>query len=239
MDSFFVIYKDYILKSVPKNQVYIMQCYLDFIILGIKAATNPKISTQTKLKKFDLLYRQIFKSCAIKNNLITKLQQNFIKENISLSLISDMINALKQLALQEQPDGKTQIYIMQLFINPLARMIMVLNNLNMSIYMPFISLLMGGGVISLFQTGKVSDRRFYTSKLNGFIKDGQILPMLIKNKCFKFKICFFVMMINSYAQKIKRKEQLKLTIIDSSKILMYACAKWLFTRVKTLNLKGI
>ena len=56
MDSFFVIYKDYILKSVPKNQVYIMQCYLDFIILGIKAATNPKISTQTKLKKFDLLY---------------------------------------------------------------------------------------------------------------------------------------------------------------------------------------
>ena len=71
MDSFFVIYKDYILKSVPKNQVYIMQCYLDFIILGIKAATNPKISTQTKLKKFDLLYRQIFKSCAIKNNLIT------------------------------------------------------------------------------------------------------------------------------------------------------------------------
>ena len=76
----FALFEKYIIKSVPKSQQNIILLYLRFAKLGIKSAQNEQISSDIRLKKFDLLYRQIFKPCALKNNLIAKLQQAFINE---------------------------------------------------------------------------------------------------------------------------------------------------------------
>ena len=46
-------------------------------------------------------------------------------------------------------------------------------------------------------------------------------------------------LLNVYIDKIKRKEPLNLTKIDLIKILVYAILKCLFTRVRTLNVKGV
>ena len=66
MDKFFNTFYEYLLKSVPQKSVKLMTCYADFVKLGIKAAYNKQIKTEIKLKKFDLLYKQIFKHRFIK-----------------------------------------------------------------------------------------------------------------------------------------------------------------------------
>ena len=240
MDKFLASYKNYLLKSVPENKKYLMQCYIDFILLAVKSAYNKQIKYQIKIKKFDLLYRQIFKNCIFKNNIIHKLQQQFVKENISLSLMTDIIKACKYSADDSYgQDNKHRIYCMEMFVGPLARFIMVLNNLNMSVYIPFVALMMGAALVSMYQHNNITDRKFYTNKLNGFLKDAKILPMLIQNRILRFKICYFLMLSDAYIGKIKRKEQLKITIIDLVKILLYALTIWLFTRVRTLNVRGV
>ena len=123
MDNFFALFEQYIIKSVPKSQQNIILLYLYFAKLGIKSAQNEQIKPEIRLKKFALLYQQIFKPCALKNNLIAKLQQAFIKENISLSLLSDMVTSFKKLVLQKD----NNLHFMQLFTSSIARMIMVLN----------------------------------------------------------------------------------------------------------------
>ncbi|MBE6450892.1 MAG: hypothetical protein E7016_02880 [Alphaproteobacteria bacterium] len=228
MDNFFALFEKYIIKSVPESQQNIILLYLRFAKLGIKSAQNEQISSDIRLKKFDLLYRQIFKPCALKNNLIAKLQQAFINENISLSLLSDMVTSFKKLVLKKDDN----LHFMQLFTSLTARMIMVLNNLNMSVYMPFASLTMCAGLISFNDKNQLS-------KLYGFLKDAQILPMLIKYAKLRFKVCYFVKLLNVYIDKIKRKEPLNLTKIDLSKILVYALFKYFFTKVRTLNVKGV
>lgn len=228
MDNFFALFEQYIIKSVPKSQQNIILLYLCFAKLGIKSAQNEQIKPEIRLKKFALLYQQIFKPCALKNNLIAKLQQAFIKENISLSLLSDMVTSFKKLVLQKD----NNLHFMQLFTSSIARMIMVLNNLNVSVYMPFTSLTMCAALISFNDKNQLN-------RLCGFLKDAQILPMLIRNTKLRFKVCYFVKLLNIYIDKIKRKEPLNLTKIDLIKILVYALLKCLFTRVRTLNVKGV
>jgi hypothetical protein len=217
-----------------------MICYLEFIKLGIKNALNQKIKTDVKLKKFDLLYRQIFKNCALKNNIMYNLQTEFVKENISLSLLSDIVKALKQLSVKtDENDWNNKIYCYQLFVSPLARMIIVLNDLNMSVYMPFTSLLMCAMLISDIMNNKIKQRRFYVSKINGFLKEAKIMPLVIKNKIFRFKAWYVLTMLEQLTKKIIKKRKLSLSNFDFIKILFYASLKWIFVRVKTLNLKGI
>ena len=217
-----------------------MICYLEFIKLGIKAGLNQKLKADIKLKKFDLLYKQIFKNCALKNNIIHTMQTEFVKENISLSLLSDMIKAFKQLSAKtDEKDWNNKTYCYQLFVSPLARMIIVLNDLSMSVYMPFTSLLMCAMLISDIINNKIKQRRFYVSKINGFLKDAKIMPLIIKNRTFRFKTWCFLTMLEQLAKKIIKKRKLSLSNFDFIKILFYASLKWLFVRVKTLDLKGI
>ena len=86
MDRFIFLCKQYMGLFVPDESKYILRDYVYFIELGVKGALNEKIKPEVRLKKFDLLYRQIFKKCKLKNGLLARLQQIFVKENISLSL---------------------------------------------------------------------------------------------------------------------------------------------------------
>lgn len=240
MDNFFNTFYEYLLKSVPQKSVKLMTCYADFVKLGIKAAYNKQIKTEIKLKKFDLLYKQIFKHCALKNTIISTLQNEFVKENISLSLLSDMVKAFKQLSkYNDRNNWDSKLYCYQLFCSPLARMIMVLNDLNVSVYIPLNSLIMCSVLVSDVINDSTKNRRMYLSKIAGLLKDAQILPLIIKNKYFRFKVWYFVILLNIFTNKFAKKQPLKLSRFDFGKILFYACIKWLFTRVRTLKFKGV
>lgn len=230
----------YIIKSVSKQKRYIISCYLDFIKLGLQSALNEKLSFDIKQKKFDLLYKQIFKNCVLKNNIIAKLQSIFVSENISLSLLSDMIKAFKQISdCNHDLNWSTKLYSNQLLISPLVRMLIVLNELNYSVYMPFASLMMCVVLVSDVRSKKIKHRRFYLSKIKGFLKDGKILPLVVKNKAFRFKVWCIVIALDIMVLKFERKEKVCLSKFDLIKILFYASVKWIFTKVRTLQIKGV
>ena len=171
MHDFIMECEKYIIKSVSKQKRYIISCYLDFIKLGLKSALNEKLSFDIKQKKFDLLYKQIFKNCVLKNNIIAKLQSIFVSENISLSLLSDMIKAFKQISdCNHDLNWSTKLYSNQLLISPLVRMLIVLNELNYSVYMPFASLMMCVVLVSDVRSKKIKHRRFYLSKIKYMIE---------------------------------------------------------------------
>ena len=143
MDSFLKNYKNTIYKAVPKKYLSFIKDYIYFVELGLKASENMNIKPEIKLKKFDLLYRQIFKNCALKNNLISKLQNKFIEENISLSLLSDMINIFKYKVTDSHFTNSASLNnYRQNFASVYARLIMTLNDLSPSVYIPLVSAIM-------------------------------------------------------------------------------------------------
>ncbi len=236
MDRFIFLCKQYMGLFVPAESKYILRDYVYFIELGVKGALNEKIKPEVRLKKFDLLYRQIFKKCKLKNGVLARLQQAFVKENISLSLLSDMVNFFKCLSEQTPNDTwNKKIYCNQMFISPFSRMIILLNNLNVSVYMPFASLVMCTVLISEVQSKNIKHRRFYLSKIKGFLKDAKVLPLVIKNNMFRFKIWYLLKAHEIIIKKYQNKKELKLSFVDLVKILLYAVFKWTFTKVKTLN----
>ena len=221
---------------VPDENKCILRDYMHFIELGIEGALNENVKPEIRLKKFDLLYRQIFKKCKFKNGLLSRLQQTFVNENISLSLLSDMVNFFKCLSEQTPKDTwNKKIYCNQMFISPFSRMVMLLNNLNVSVYMPFASLLMCVMLISEVQSKNIKHRRFYLSKIKGFLKDAKVLPLIIENSAFRFKMWYLLKILEVLIKKYKNKKELKLSFVDLIKILFYAVFKWIFTKVKTLN----
>ncbi len=239
MNSFFDLYENYIINSVATDNRKILSFYLNFVSLGIKAAKNKNISTQVKIKKFDLLYRQIFKPCKLKNNLISQLQADFIKENISLSLLSDMVKAFKQLSMINRNSDLNEImYTNQLFVSPMTRILMVLNNLDMSVYVPFAALIMCAMLLAQGQDNNTKNRRFYFSKIKGFYKEAKILPLVITNSKFRFKVWCYIKALDMLLTKYKNKNNLKLSNLDLIRIIFYAGIKWFFVGVKTLRIKG-
>lgn len=235
MDSFLKNYKNTIYKAVPKKYLYFIKDYIYFVELGLKASENMNIKPEIKLKKFDLLYRQIFKNCALKNNLISKLQNKFIEENISLSLLSDMINIFKYKVTDSHFTNSASLNnYRQNFASVYARLIMTLNDLSPSVYIPLVSAIMCTIIITQEKNSNNNIER-----LDGLLRDAKILPLIIKNNSFRFKSWYFIETLEILTTKYKQGLSLKISNFNLIKIFVYASFKWLFVRVKTLKNRGI
>lgn len=235
MDSFLENYKIFIYKSVPKKYSSLIADYINFTELGFKAAKNKKIKAEIKLKKFDLLYRQIFKNCVLKNNVISKLQNQFVEENISLSLLSDMINIFKYKVTESQFANSAILNKhRQNFASVYARLIMTLNDLSPSVYIPLVSNIMCAITITQEKNSKHN-----IEKITGLLKDAKILPTIVSNKVFRFKLLYFIEILEIFVSKYKKNLPLKISNFNLIKSFVYASFKWFFTKVRTLNNKGI
>lgn len=235
MDSFLKNYKNFIYKSVPKKHAHIMADYVYFVELGLKLTNNQQITPAVKSKKFDLLYKQLFKNCTLKNNVISRLQTSFINENISLSLLSDMINIFKLKATNNLLENKTLFNnYQQTFASNFSRFVMVLNDLSPSVYIPLTSAVMCCLIISTNE-----DIKNNVERLDGLLKDAKILPLIVQNKLFRFKAIYFIKTLEVLIAKYRQGLPLKISNFNLIKNFIYASFKWFFVRVKTLKNKGI
>ena len=154
----------------------------------------------------------------------------------------------KDLSLKEQYKSCNRfVHTNQLFFSPFVRMIMVLNELDASVYMPFMSMMMCLSLLEDYNGKKIEELRdlsekeyygLYKDKIMGFFKEAKILSQVVANRSFRFKILYIEGLLNVMMEKFSRKEKLIFSNVDLSKILFYAVVKWLFTRVKTLKIKG-
>ena len=184
------------------------------------------------------------KDFQIRNSLIFRLQQNFLKENLSLYLLLDPLFAWRYSAKEKLPTSEAQLSeFVNLFISPFARLIMALYDENPATYLPLSALFSAFFLTEAFHdkaplVAKVKlSKRQRLSKIKGLIKNAAIIMSLVKSKRLKFKLAIAVNQAKIMLFKEENNKQPQFTIVDKIRVFLYAC--WQFLRVKHKTLEKI
>lgn len=229
------------LVAAPKRHV--LELYFAYWQLGWQHFSKNNLSPTTKEKQIRLLEKAIRKDFPLKHNLLAKLQQAFVAENLSLYLLLDLLSAWKYLANEAEIKTEAQLSdIIGYAASPLARMIMALNNEVPSTYLPMQSLLcammwynLSKQKSPLLQKIKLSAKQ-KNSKLNGLLQNAAVLLAIISRKKLKFQMALLLNRLNIIMQNNK---QAKLCALDELKIFLYSVYQFMVVRKRTLTQKGI
>ena len=82
---------DLLTSLIPNEKQALWELYLKFLDAEIKRFEFEKDKTAIKEEKLRLLEKVLRRNNAVKNNIITELQNGFISENLSLSLLTDWL----------------------------------------------------------------------------------------------------------------------------------------------------
>jgi hypothetical protein len=178
--------------------------------------------------------------------MISRLQQYFVTENLSLYLLIDPLLAWRYPAADKQPTSETQLSdIIGYETSPLARLLMVLNNENPSTYLPMQSLLAVLIYSDMFQNKhpvlkniKLSKRQ-RLSKLKGLLKNAGILLSIVRSKRLKYRAAILLNTASILADKYEKNQQFRIDFLDVLRIYLYSIIQFLFVRKRTVTKKGI
>lgn len=224
----------------------IIEDYFLYLDLGWKSFSRTDIPVEVKLKKLDFLDKAIRKDCPLKNNIIFRLQNEFVKENISIYLLLDPLIAWRYLASNKVPTSEKQVSdIVNYAISPLARLIMVLYDENPSTYMPMNALLCLFCYIQMFNENSpiLRKAKFYKrqrdSKLKGLVKSSKVILQLVKSKALKYRLAFVLNKGVFLANKFIKNKQVKLGVLDYLMIFMYSMWQFVVIRKRTITKEGL
>ena len=82
---------DFFTSLVPAENLELWQNYLKFINLGKNRFFYENNKTSVKEEKLRLLEKAIRRDLPISDNVLSRLQQGFLQENLSVSLLSDWL----------------------------------------------------------------------------------------------------------------------------------------------------
>ena len=193
-----------------------------------------------------LLEKALRRNSPLPQGLIFRLQQIFIRENISITLLLEPLSALRFLAAEKQPTSGTQVSeILNRLLSPLARLLLVLDNENPSTYQPLTSLFVLLFLQEAFNNNsdfvkkaKISKRQ-RESRLKGLYKSAKVILALLKTKRLKFRLAILLNTANLHTRLFKNNEQRKLTFLDYLSIFLYSLGQFFFIKRKSVNNKGI
>lgn len=241
-----------ILFLTPKEHKSLVINYMRFFEMGLKMAVNEKLLPDTRIKKIRLLQKSIYRPCPLKNNLLKYLQNSFVEQNLSLSLLSDLCQFfIIRASYDDFKTWKQMVDCFQSEVSPIVRLLMVLNNLSPSVYLPFTSM----GVSTLLMCNYVNEnhskpqdleylnlddyKKFYMENIKGLFKSAQILPQVVYDPWVRLKICIVIAENKVLFKKINKNKKSFFSMIDYVKAMIYGTFKWVFIRTKSLNTKGI
>ena len=169
----------------------------------------------TSEKTFNLLYRAVSRPWSEKT-LLGYLQQEFIKENLSLSLLLEPLDGFEWLSKNRYPLAlSVSSPILLQIITPFARLIATINRQHPPFYQPFANLIcaflwlyiteMPEQVGYLNKAGITLNKEKMTSDLPLLHKEAlQILPV-IKGIFYRIKIAFYLGLCKDLIKKRGRK----------------------------------
>lgn len=232
-----------LLPLVAAQKRHVLELYFAYWQLGWQHFLKNNLSSTTKEEQIRLLEKAIRKDFPLKNNLLAKLQQAFVAENLSLYLLLDLLSAWKYLANEAEIKTEAQLSdIIGYAASPLARMIMALNNEVPSTYLPMQSLLcammwynLTEQKSPLLQKIKLSAKQ-KNSKLNGLLQNAAVLLAIVSRKRLKFQMALLLNRLNIILQNNK---QAQTSILDELKIFLYSIWQFIMVRKRTLTQKGI
>ncbi|MBO5038454.1 MAG: hypothetical protein J6C85_03215 [Alphaproteobacteria bacterium] len=213
---------------VPRQDQTLFLSYLGWIkLLAVRGLGLKKISAKT----FNRLYRAVLKPKSA-NTFLGRLQQEFIKKNLSLSLLLEPLDGFEWLSQNRYPLVFSNASpVILTIISPLTRFISVLNNQHPPFYQPFANLMfvyLALYVLNLPEFEKIlknagvqTDAATLTNNLPLILREAkQVLPVTIGFN-FKLKIAFFL----AFARKLIKKNALhtknKIDFLDYVNAFLY------------------
>ncbi len=219
--------------------------YLLYLQLGWQHFENINLPSDVRLSKIHLLEKALRKPTPV-HGVIFRLQNAFVKENITLSILLEPLSAWRFLAENKLPtSGSQSSEILNRLISPLARLVLALDNENPCTYFPLTSLLVLLFMLEQFKTSAVFQKKTKMSKkqkenrLSGLYKNSKILLSLIKNKRLKFRLALLLNTARLHTDFFKNNKQRSPTFLDYSGILLYSVLQFLFIKQKSVENKGI
>ena len=237
---------DFLTSLVPAENLELWQNYLKFINLGKNRFFYENNKTSVKEEKLRLLEKAIRRDLPISDNVLSRLQQGFLQENLSVSLLSDWLIVWRYTATLPLPLNEKRLSdIIGYSASPLARMIIALNNENPSIYLPFSSFV--SAFLFLMMEAEKSDllkgarwsRKQKSSKLKGWLKNSKILLSVIRSKRLKFKTALLLNRLKIYEQAFQNNKQYKIGFLDEVRIFLYSIWQFMTIRYKSVAVKGV
>ncbi len=232
-----------LLNLVPKAKRPILELYLRYWQMGWRSFTTTNKDTTTKQEQIRLLEKAIRRDFPLKQNLLAQLQRAFVAEDVSLSLLLDLLSVWRYLATDRQPTSEEQLSeIIGATVSPPARLIMVLNNEQPSTYLPAQALL--SAVLwrdlwikksTLVQKIKLSTRQ-KNSKLSGQLKSATVLLTIVQSKRLKWRLALF---LNRMAILWQNNKQERIGVLDEIKIILYSIYQFFMVRHRTVTRRGI
>ena len=223
---------------LPKRYEELGKAYARW--LTMLASRGLKLKNITP-RTFNLLYKAVSHHWS-EQRLLGYLQQQFIKENLSLSLLLEPIDGFDWLAKNRYPlkfSGSSPIMLQ--IISPLARFIAALNNQHPPFYQPFSNLICAFLTLYVLNTPSLEK----TLKASGITVDkenlNQTLPLLFaeakqillvtKGLVFRCKIGMYLGFCRRLIEKNQKKNKKKIDFLDYFNSFLYGL--WY-----TLTIKG-
>lgn len=234
------------LHLVDKKDQEFFKLYCQWFMLLAKRGTK---DSKNKEKKFNLLYKAVSKNWK-EGLLLGSLQKEFIKRNLSLSLLLEPLDGFIWLSKNNYAlNLSTSLSILLQLIAPFSRFIAVINNQKPTFYQPFSNL------IYIYMAIYAN----HTPSINKIFKNNQIeidnkalfeqLPKLqeeasevlsvtygLKNK---LRFAFFVGLSRVIIKKNIHKIKNNMKKIDYVNAFLYGLCYLLKTKDKTKGLENI
>ena len=197
---------------VPQKYRPLLEDYIRYIILLFERL-NKETSNKT------LNYRKLSKALSKEWGeffLLGRLQKAFIKENISLSLLTEPIEGFIWIAENRYNlDYVKSTPMLLQIISPLSRLISVLNNATPIFYQPLSNLIFAYFLLYLphfqktiktFKTNKINLNTDLIDKhLENFFSELKYTLSPKTNLIFKLRLCFFVGLYHNLTTKDVKK----------------------------------
>ncbi len=235
-----------IVKLTAKKYRPLIYDYLAFLQLGQHHFANRKITSDTRLEKLRLLEKILRRRSPFNSGLIFRLQQNFLKENISVTLLLEPLSAWRYTAADKMPDSGAQLSeLLNRLLAPAARLFLVLDNENPCTYLPLTSLFIMLSLLEMcsknseYLTKAKMSKRQKESRLKGLYKSASVLLQLIKNKRLKFKLALLLNTAKFQLSAFQNNKQQKLSLLDYTLIFLYSLWQFATIKRKSVNNKGI
>lgn len=237
---------DFLISLIPSEKRGLWRDYIKFTELGNIRFAYEEGKKEIKEEKLRLLEKAVRREIKGSVNILARLQQEFIKDNLSISLLTDWLTVWKYTSILKPPLNEKQASdIIGYVVSPLTRMIMALNNENPSIYLPFAAFISAALFLQmtekkteLLKGGKwgIKQRK---SKLKGWLKNARVLLSVVSSGRLKFRLALLLNRIKFYEKAFQNNKQYNIGMLDEIRIFLYSVWQFMIIRHKSVAIKGL
>lgn len=227
---------------IPQKNRELWGYYQQWIMLLARRGLKLK---NTNPKTFNRLYKAVSRHWSEKT-LLGYLQQQFIKENLSLSLLLEPIDGFDWLAKNRYPlNFSASSPIMLQIISPVARFVAALNNQHPPFYQPFSNLICAFLTLYLLNMPALEkilkdaditiDKETLDKSLPLLFEETKKIFLVIKGFGFRFKIGFYLGLCQVLIQKNQKKIIKKIDFLDYFNSFLYGL--WYIITIKGKSIR--